>query len=130
VLSASKVVVVDDTAEVLELIVAVLMDEGYQVVPCKNGTTASAVVAREAPHLVILDLRMAGVGDWQVLEELRADPRTEQTPILLCPGAVDELRAAEDDLKARGCEILAKPFDIDMLVERVERMIGSPDPGA
>jgi hypothetical protein len=49
---------------------------------------------------------MAGVGDWQVLDELRAKPKTADVPIITCSGAVEELRAAQDGLKNRGCEIL------------------------
>jgi CheY-like chemotaxis protein len=120
-----KVVVVDDTPELLELIASVLTDEGYEVVACQDAVRAAATVVHEAPALVILDLRMAGVGDWQVLDELRADPRTVETPVIICSGAVDELRAAEPTLKARRCEILTKPFDIEVLVQRAKRLIGS-----
>jgi CheY-like chemotaxis protein len=123
---APRVVVVDDTAEVLELMVSVLADEGYAVVGCQDATRATATILQETPALVILDLRMAGVGDWQVLEELRAEPRTAAVPIIICSGAVEELRAAQAALKGRGCEILTKPFDIEVLIQRVERLIGPP----
>ena len=112
-----KIVVVEDTPEVLDVIATVLTDEGYEVVQCSDGTRAAETVIREAPALVILDLRMTGVDEWQVLDELRADPRTLYTPVIICSGAVDELRAAEAELNQRGCEVLAKPFDIGELVE-------------
>jgi CheY-like chemotaxis protein len=121
--SAGKVVVVDDTPELLELIQALLEDEGYEVVLCQDATRAHAVVAQEQPHLVVLDLRMAGVTEWEILDALKADAATARIPVLVCSGAADELRAAEPRLRSLGCDILLKPFEIDDLLRRVDSAI-------
>lgn len=124
----TTVVVVDDTYEILELIEAVLLDEGYRVVLCQEPTRARERIVAEAPALVILDLRMAGVGEWEIVEQLRGDPRTAALPILMCSGAASELQAAEPRLRELGCEILVKPFDIDVLIEKAARLTGSAGP--
>lgn len=123
--AGSKIVVVDDTTEVLELIEAVLVEEGYTVVLCRQPTQAVAVIAAESPRLVILDLRMAGVGEWEIVDALKADPALAPIPIIVCSGAVAELREAEARLRAQGCDVLPKPFDIDVLVQKVSRLIGT-----
>ena len=123
---AGTVVIVDDTPELLDLIDSLLTDEGYRVIPCQQGVEAHAVIARERPGLVILDLRMGGVAEWEVLDALKADDATTDIPVIVCSGAVDELRAAEPRLRALGCDILIKPFDIDDLIRRVERSIRRP----
>ena len=123
---AGRIVVVDDTPELLDLLESLLTDEGYHVIPCQQGAQAHALIAREAPDLVMLDLRMAGVAEWEVLDALKADRSTADIPVIVCSGAVDELQAAESRLRALGCDILTKPFDIDDLYERVERAVGRP----
>ena len=123
---AGTVVIVDDTPELLDLIESLLTDEGYSVIPCQQGDQAHAVIVRARPDLVILDLRMGGVAEWEVLDALKADGATAGIPVIVCSGAVDELRAAEPRLRALGCDILVKPFDIDDLIGRVERAIRQP----
>ena len=120
---AGTVVIVDDTPELLDLFAALLSDEGYRVVPCQDGTKAHALVAHERPDLVMLDLRMAGVSEWEVLDALKGDAATADIPVIVCSGAVDELQAAEPRLRALGCDILVKPFDIDDMLARVERAV-------
>ena len=117
------VVVVEDTPELLDLIASILSDEGYRVVPCQQAALAHALIARERPDLVVLDLRMAGVAEWEILDALKADGATADIPVIVCSGAADELRAAEPRLRALGCDILLKPFDIDDLIARVERAV-------
>jgi DNA-binding response OmpR family regulator len=121
--STGKVVVIDDTPELLELIQALLEDEGYQVVLCREATRAHAVVAEEQPQLVVLDLRMAGVSEWEILDALKADGATAAIPVLVCSGAASELREAESRLRSLGCDILIKPFEIDDLLLRVDSAI-------
>ena len=120
---AGTIVVVDDTPELLDLIDSILTDEGYRVVPCRDATRAHETIGRERPDLVMLDLRMAGVAEWEVLEALKADRATADIPVIVCSGAVDELQAAEPRLRSLGCDILVKPFDIDDLLARVERAV-------
>jgi|SRR5688500_6213393 CheY-like chemotaxis protein len=117
-----KIVVIDDAIEILDLIDVVLSEEGFQVVPCQVATEALDTVAIERPALVIADLGMAGVQRWELVDALIADPRTEQTPIIVCSGATDELQAAEDRLRAQGGDVLGKPFDIDVLVQMVRTL--------
>ena len=121
--AAGRIVVVDDTPELLELIEALLTDEGYAVTLCQEGARARDVVAREQPDLVMLDLRMAGVSEWEVLDALKANDATAAIPVIVCSGAVDELQVAEPRLRAMGCDVLVKPFDIDDLLGLVERAV-------
>jgi CheY-like chemotaxis protein len=118
-----KIVVIDDTTEILDLIDVVLSDEGFEVVLCRDAADALATVATELPSLVIADLRMAGVERWELVDALTADPRTGSTPIIVCSGAVAELKDAEDRMRAQGGDVLIKPFDINELVQKVRALI-------
>jgi CheY-like chemotaxis protein len=120
-----KIVVVDDTAEILELIDAILVDEGFYVVSCQDGNEAVETVAMEQPALVIADLRMPGYEHWELVDTLLTDPRTRNTPVIVCSGAVSELQAERGRLLAHGGDVLVKPFDIDTLVTKVREMTGT-----
>ena len=124
-----KIVVVEDTPEILDLIATLLTDEGYQVIACSEAPLAVDTVAAERPALVIADLRMAGVERWELVEALQADPRTARTPIIVCSGAVAELQAAEARLQAAGSDVLTKPFDIDVLFQKVRHLTGDDAAG-
>jgi twitching motility two-component system response regulator PilH len=120
-----KVVVVDDTAEILELIDAILVDEGFLVVSCQDGGAAVETVATEQPALVIADLRMPGYEQWELVDTLLSDPRTRDTPVIVCSGAVSELQAQRTRLQSRGGDVLMKPFDVAALVTKVRQVTGS-----
>ncbi|MFN8635657.1 MAG: response regulator [Chloroflexota bacterium] len=124
---APKIVVIDDTTEILDLIEVVLGDEGFVVVSCQDAASALDTVAAERPVLVIADLRMAGVQRWELVDALFDDPRTGRTPILICSGAAEELRAEQPRLVALGGDVLVKPFDIETLVGKVRDLIARAD---
>ena len=126
--NAEKIVVVDDTVEILELLTLVLSEEGFQVICCPDASQALDTVAAERPSLVIVDLTMAGVRSWDLVDALAADPRTGHTPFIVCSGAVQELHAAESRVRALGGDVLGKPFDIDRLIDKVQRLIAGDDP--
>lgn len=120
-----KIVVIDDTFEILDLIDVVLTDEGFEVVVCQVAADALDTVAAERPALVIADLQMAGVRQWELVDGLIADPRTGDTPVIVCSGAAAELMEAEDRLRAQGSDVLVKPFDLDVLVRKVRDLIAA-----
>ncbi len=77
------VVVIDDDPLDLELVEAVLAPEGYSVLRAAGGEEGLALVAREHPAVVLLDLLMPGVDGFDVIHRLRADPATAGVPIVV-----------------------------------------------
>ena len=98
--TAPTIVVIEDTTEIMELMEVVLSDEGYHVVPCLDGRLALDIVIKEQPVLVIADLGMVGIGQWELVDALMTDSQTAHVPIIVCSGAVSELREAEARLLA------------------------------
>ena len=64
---ADKVLVVDDEPDILDLVELTLLSEGFDVVSATNGAEALAAAAREIPDLVLLDVRLPGIGGLDVL---------------------------------------------------------------
>jgi adenylate cyclase len=121
---AKKIVVVNDNPEFLELGETLLSEERYQVSVCVHGDKAYQLIKGEQPDLVILDVRMVGVDEWQVLDMIKLDPDTADIPVIVCSAAVREIQAAEARLREQKCDILLKPFNIDELLAKVQTHVG------
>ena len=112
----------DDSPEILELFRDLREAEGYRV-SLSAGALSLDQVKRVDPDLVILD-HMIGEGEgsgWQLLQELRRDPETADLPVVVCTGAVHRVRENEALLEQLGVPVVLKPFDIDRLVDIVDR---------
>ncbi|HIE09161.1 MAG TPA: response regulator [Armatimonadetes bacterium] len=117
-----KVLVADDDKFLVELISVNLEAAGFEVLKAYDGEEALMKALSERPDLVVLDVIMPGKSGWEVLEELRARPETQRTPVIL----LTVLKGKEHIVKGweRGADFyLPKPFDPEDLVEVVERLI-------
>ncbi|MHB2020696.1 MAG: response regulator [Candidatus Xenobia bacterium] len=125
-----KVLLVDDDPDILDLLVTVLGEHGYETRVARDGQAALAAVADFLPDVVVLDVMMPQMDGLTVCRELR---RTQEMPILI-------LSARGEDLdKILGLEVgaddyLTKPFNPKELVARVRAMfrrlrLGAPREG-
>jgi CheY-like chemotaxis protein len=62
---------------------------------------------------------------WSLLQMLRMDPATVAVPIVLCTGAVHEVKALEEHLVTMGVTVVLKPFNIDQLVDAIRERLGA-----
>ena len=76
------VLVVDDTAENIDLLVAALRDE-YLVKAAINGEMALKIVEKSPPDIILLDIMMPGIDGFEVCRRLRSNPRLAEIPIIL-----------------------------------------------
>jgi phosphoserine phosphatase RsbU/P len=95
----AKILVVDDSPLIRELIGACLMTDGYKNISfAEDGEDALVKIAGEIPDLIILDLEMPKMDGFEVCKRLRASPETRNIPILIQSGrdtATDVTRAFE-----------------------------------
>jgi DNA-binding response OmpR family regulator len=121
-----RITVLNDNAEFLELMSAILDDDaGYDVTTLREAATAVDDLAASRPDLVIVDLLLAGASGWEIVALSRADERLMDVPIVICSADVASLRDRSDELERIGnVHMLVKPFGIDELTELVERLIG------
>lgn len=119
------VLLVEDDDDIAELIEEVLASEGFRVVVARHGRIALDAVAREPPSLILLDMRMPVMDGWTFAAELRAREPSPPPIVVVTAAASPAGRAA--DVDADGW--VAKPFDIDELLDLVRRY-ADPAPGA
>ena len=116
----ARVLVVDDEADILELVREVLSDEGYDVDTALTGEAALAITRERRPDLILLDVKLPGADGWEVLAELRA-AAGPQTPVVVMTAGFD----AQDRALGGGAQgYLAKPFELDDLLSAVEAHAG------
>ncbi len=116
------VLVVDDEADIRELLRAVLEGIiGVETVGAPDGYEALALARRVKPALVVLDLMMPGLDGFAVARQLKADPTTSSIPIV----AVTALRDVRPRAIEAGCtDFIAKPIEVDHFVNAVRRLLG------
>ncbi len=115
----ATVLVVDDNDANRSLARHTLEDEGYRVLEASAGEEALAIVEREAPDCILLDVRMPGMDGFTVCERLRALPRGADTPVVFLT-ALRDVETFDHALRAGGDDFLTKPVRPTELVIRVQ----------
>ncbi len=120
-----SVLVVDDDAAVRELLTILLAEEGYTVRSAGDAYEAMDLVSSDPPSLLLIDLMMPGVSGAEFLTRLRRDSRWVTLPVIFI-SAHPRLREMAQELGASAA--LAKPFDVNHLLEQIARALLSPAP--
>jgi two-component system nitrogen regulation response regulator GlnG len=116
----TKILVVDDEAEIRSLLAAVLQSKGFEVVGAEDGAAALQQVQQEHPAVILLDLTMPRMGGMDALPEIkRLDP---EVPVIICTAHTD-LATAVRAMRLGAYDYLTKPFDIDLLTLTLERAV-------
>lgn len=118
---AARVLIVDDERPVVEMLSRLMKRIGYEAVTASNGADALALVSRERPDTVILDINMPGIDGVEVCRRLKADPATRLIPIILLTG----LSASADRIRgiaAGADDFVTKPPVLAELTARVRAL--------
>lgn len=111
-----RVYVVDDDASVLDALGVILRLEGFEVATFSSGDQFLKAITHAPPACVILDVHMPGKSGLDILGALNAG--RYPAPVLIISGAGD-IPMAVQAMKSGAVDFLEKPFDADVLVERV-----------
>jgi two-component system sensor histidine kinase/response regulator len=120
----SKVLIVDDAVDTVELLKKRLRFEGYDTAEAYDGEEGLKLVAEYSPDLIILDVLMPKLDGYEVCQRLKSDETTKYIPVLMltAKGGVED--------KVRGLDIgadhyLAKPFDYKEVSARVRSLVAT-----
>jgi len=117
-----RVLVVDDEAVNRELLEAILIGEGYEVVMASDGSSALAEVQAHPPDLILLDLLMPGMHGLEVCQRLKQETATARIPVIVVT-AVGQITAKEAALTNGADDFVTKPFQPADLRARVKAML-------
>lgn len=118
-----KILLVDDEAQLVEMMKMRLETSGYEVITAYDGQQAFERARKEKPDLIILDLMLPKMEGYKVCGLLKSDARYAKIPIIMFTA-----RAQEEDValgKSLGAEdYITKPFDPKILLDKIRGLIG------
>jgi len=121
------ILIVDDDPDILEGITTILESQPYRLATAADGKKCMALVAKEMPDLLILDLLMPRMDGWGVIREMRSEPRYAAVPILVLTTVVEDASRRRYELETGMAmdvqDYVQKPARPDDLLRRVERLL-------
>lgn len=125
----SKILVVDDEENIIELVRFNLEREGYQVLVARDGNSALELARSETPALVLLDIMLPGQDGLSVCRILQQDEQTRYIPVIMLSARGEELDKVLG-LEMGADDYVTKPFSPRELLARVKARLRRSAPGA
>ncbi len=118
-----RILVVDDNRDILDLVQRLLVADGHEVVTARDGLDALQQEQAHTPHLIILDVNLPFIDGWELCRRFKA---RRSVPVLLLT-----VRAEASDLErsreSGADDHIAKPFEIDAFLSRIQRLAAAGD---
>lgn len=115
-----RILVVDDEKNIRALFRDELEEAGFEVDTAGSGQEALAMVAKQAPDLIVLDIRMEDMTGLEVLEQVRRNH--DKLPVIMCTA----VRGLQDDFTvwdSKVSDYITKPVDLDDLKEKIRNAL-------
>jgi two-component system alkaline phosphatase synthesis response regulator PhoP len=121
-MARTRVLVIDDEPDILELVRYNLAQYGYDVTCSLSGEEALTQIRSHAPDLMVLDLMLPGVDGLEVCKALKRDARTADIPILMLTARSEEADIVTG-LELGADDYLTKPFSPRVLLARIKAVL-------
>ncbi len=116
------ILVIEDYLDTRELLATLLQRRGYRVIEAEDGVEGLLKAGWMYPDLIIMDLSLPEMDGVEAARRIHAQAKLSQIPIFVISAYLTE--AVQADVRAAGCtEIFSKPFDSELLLERIARSL-------
>jgi len=122
-MSAKTVLVVDDSGFARRMLRRMLEEDGFQVEEAKGGSEAVEKYQSSRPDVVLLDIVMADMGGFEVLQKLRE--MNPQAAVVMATADIQKI-TKEEAINAGAAGVVNKPFKPEEVLQEVRRITGSP----
>ena len=119
---ARTIVYIEDESEMIDLVRLILGRRSYEVIGAIGGVEGLAMVQKELPDLVLLDLMMPDMDGWEVYQQMRAEEVTREIPVIILTAKAQNIDKVLALHIAKVDDYLAKPFSPQELIDSVERI--------
>jgi two-component system OmpR family response regulator len=116
----ARLLVVDDDADIVELLAASLRFSGFEVTTARNGRDALALASSARPDLIVLDVMMPGLDGLAVVRRLRESGNRVPVVLLTARDATEDRVAG---LTVGGDDYITKPFSLEEVVARIRAVL-------
>ncbi len=113
-----KILIVDDDATSLQLMVGLLRAEGFLALTASDGRAARVLARNEQPDLILLDVMMPDESGFETCATLKSERLTADIPIIFL-SAMDDVRSKVKGLKTGAVDYVSKPVDCEEILARV-----------
>jgi len=121
------VLVVDDNEDNIRIVTTILLGRGFEVRIARDGEGALEAVSRLPPDVILLDVMMPGMDGIEVLDHIKADPRSASIPVIMVTA-----KAQDEDLLVGykyGAEYyVTKPFTARQILYAIGLVLGTEEP--
>jgi two-component system, sensor histidine kinase and response regulator len=121
--NTSRILIVDDSSEILSVTDAILTSAGYETIAYTDGLIALQIMELLPPDLIILDINMPTIDGYEMTRRIRSNSKWDLTPILLFT-ALDRSQAVLG-LECGADDLLGKPIAIAELLGKVSLLLHS-----
>ena len=120
----AKIVIIEDDLTFLDLLRVHLTSAGHEVRTAEDAAVGLRAIIADPPELILLDLTVPYLDGFEMIEALRNDPATRNTPVIVLTGhGDDEIYARARELGAS--QLLTKPVERDLLIRAIDGELGS-----
>lgn len=116
-----NILVVEDNHAILDVITLILQSEAYKVTGLNKSADMMSHIDFVKPDLIILDIMLPDADGRELLKQLRSEEHTKDIPVLMISARYTAENVEHGAFKPNG--FLAKPFDIDELLDRIEGIL-------
>ena len=117
-MAGERILAVDDSATVLEMIKSVLVAEGYDVITASDGAEGLETARRERPDLILLDVMLPKLDGYRVCRLLKFDQKYKNIPIIMLTAKTEE-QSMVTGMRTGANQYLTKPIEPERLLSAV-----------
>ena len=119
-----KILLVDDEPDVASMIKMRLEASGYEVIIAADGNTVGNMVKCVYPDLIISDIMCAGMGGYQLCQQVKKDPKQRDIPVIIL--TTQSQKEDKEFGKRVGADAyLTKPFEVKELLDTIKKLLGN-----
>ena len=118
-----RILVLDDSADLLEAVKKFLSQNGFSIVTGKDGSEGRLLAQESAPDLVLADADMPGLDGHTLCRVLKKDPKTKAIPVIIMSGTMMEEKDIVAGLEGGADDYIIKPFPMKVLLARIHAVL-------
>ncbi len=116
-----SILIVDDSPYIVDGLVALLKRKGFKPVAAHGGDEAISLLTTYRPNLILLDIMMEPMDGWETLEKIKANPETQNLPVLMFSAKkISPEEALEHSLNIE--DFVSKPVNPAQLLDAIRRI--------
>ena len=119
---AKKILVVDDEPDIMTVATARLSHLGYEIIEAADAEGALAILQKDTPDLILLDLLLPGMQGEDVCKKLKCDDRLKTVPVILFTASASDIPKVAREIGAD--DYIMKPFEPEDLLGKIKKFIG------